>query len=157
MLFLTLFLVSCVSVSVSVEDVPSVCSTAPLAAYSTCKANSSASYYQTLIGNCISCDSTTCIANEGVCFLDLDIPLGNIDFSTGSYFFKASLSCQELNDIVCGHLNMVSFVASVDQAMVQHRILALPSVLTVAMSTQQVGDGCCTLQWSWCHPQFSIW
>ncbi len=100
-----MFLISSNSVTAKGEYVSSMCNGSPLADYSTCTGNGSECYYEVLIGYCISCDTTTCDVNQGVCFLDLNVPIGMNKLDSGIYLVPASASCQDVNDRVCGPLN----------------------------------------------------
>ncbi len=59
------------------------------------------------IGQCASCDNSTCSLSIGSCFLDLDLResyIGGPDFTDGYYKVKVA-SCQQLNQDICGKMN----------------------------------------------------
>ena len=76
--------------------------------HSTCHYNNSGCDIPFWIGDCLSCEPSTCEIVSGECFLDLDMNSSlAADLKTGMIYSKLPppKSCKELNDRMCGGMN----------------------------------------------------
>ena len=76
--------------------------------HSMCHYNNTGCDIPFFIGNCLSCEPSTCEVVEGTCFLDLDVNSSlTADLKSGMIYSKLPppKSCEELTDRMCGGMN----------------------------------------------------